>query len=109
MEVFVRRLKQALFLRDMKQADLARATGVSESKISCYVGGRYKPNGETLRKIASALDVPPEWLLGFGEMSIAQLVERPDDDLTDEEVALLEAYHKADETKKQIVRLTLGL
>lgn len=61
---FQTRLKRAMFLQNVRQADLVKKTGISDAKISCYVNGKYKPNAATLAKLAAALDVSPSWLIG---------------------------------------------
>ena len=117
---FQTRLKRAMFLRGFRQADLVKATGLSDSKISCYINGRYKPNGETLSKIAAALGVTPAWLLG--QDGREPLMPRPVFDemplyngepvfpgISCQEMDLVEAWRKAGEKEKQIVKLTLGM
>lgn len=59
------RLKEAMELRDMKQADLVRVTGIDKASISLYVSGKYSPKGDKLYKLAMALDVSSAWLSGF--------------------------------------------
>lgn len=59
------RLKEAMALRDMKQSDLVRTTGIDKSSISLYVSGKYSPKGDKLYKLAMALDVSSAWLSGF--------------------------------------------
>lgn len=107
--IISQRLRRALFLTGMKQADLVRATGYSDGKVSSWVNGKYKPNAEALSKLASALDVPADWLLGkdFPAAEITRTTFAPS--YSDEEISLVRAYRKADDTKKQIVKLTLGL
>lgn len=64
MDIFVAQLKNAMFLRGMKQVDLARTTGLTESQISSWSNGRYRPNAEAMAKIAKALGVSVDYLLG---------------------------------------------
>lgn len=59
------RLKEAMELRDMKQADLVRLTGIDKASISLYVSGKYSPKGDKLYKLAMALNVSSAWLSGF--------------------------------------------
>ena len=71
---FRNRLEQALSYADMKPADLARKTGISEATISQYRSGYSKPKNDRIAIIAEALGVKPEWLIGFdvpmtGELS----------------------------------------
>lgn len=59
------RIQYAMDKRDMTQADLARATGMSTSKISYIVTGATKdPQFTTVVKIAKALDVSLAFLAG---------------------------------------------
>lgn len=63
---FQQRLRQTMFFKGIRQKDISDRTGISDSKISSYVTGRYKPNAETLAKIANALGVDAAWLAGEG-------------------------------------------
>lgn len=63
---FQKRLRQAMFMKHIRQKDIAERTGISDGKISSYVNGRYKPNAEALAKIALALGVDAAWLAGEG-------------------------------------------
>ena len=66
MGYFQKRLRQTMFFKGIRQKDISDRTGISDSKISSYVTGRYKPNAETLAKIANALGVDAAWLAGEG-------------------------------------------
>lgn len=59
------RLKEAMTLRNIKQADLVRSTGIDKGSISLYVSGKYSPKGDKLYKLATALNVSSAWLSGF--------------------------------------------
>lgn len=45
-----------------KDADVAKATGITKSTFSDWKSGRSKPKGEKLRKIADFFDVPADYL-----------------------------------------------
>lgn len=62
---FVSRLKEAMRSKDMRQVDVARASGIDRSVISCYLSGRYRPNGKNAVILANALGVSEAWLMGF--------------------------------------------
>jgi len=64
-ESFKDRLRQAMTLRNMKQAELSEITGIGKSAISQYVSGKYEPKQTPLYLIAKALDVNEAWLMGF--------------------------------------------
>lgn len=73
MDIFVTQLKKAMFLRGWRQIDLVRATGLTDSQISSWYNGRYRPNGEAMAKIAKALGVTVDYLLGKEEAPVAKL------------------------------------
>ena len=76
---FQKRLRQAMFMKGVRQKDISYRTGISDGKISSYVNGRYKPNAETLAKIALALGVDAAWLAGEGpDGDPADLVTKPE-------------------------------
>ena len=60
-----KRIKQALEIRNMKQADLVSATGIGKSSISTYLSGEYEPKQRNIYKIAHALNVSEAWLMGY--------------------------------------------
>ena len=72
MDIFVAQLRKAMFLRGMKQVELSRATGLTDSQISSWYNGRYRPNAEAMTKIATALGVTTDFLLGKEEIPIAK-------------------------------------
>ena len=65
MNTIANRLKQALEMRNMKQADLVYLTGIGKSSISSYLSGDYEPKQKNLYRLAKALDVNEAWLMGY--------------------------------------------
>ena len=64
-EVFKDRLRTAReTLREMTQADLARAIGLPPSSIAHFESGARKPSFDNLRKLANALNVTTDYLVG---------------------------------------------
>lgn len=60
------RLAKALSLRNMKQNELAKITGISKSSINQYISGyATNPNSDRIFLMAKALDVDPVWLMGL--------------------------------------------
>ncbi|KYG89119.1 hypothetical protein A0U40_13935 [[Bacillus] sp. KCTC 13219] len=49
--------------RNLKQVDVARATGISKNAISNYISGNRIPDTEAIYKLASFFSVSIEWLL----------------------------------------------
>lgn len=64
MSITASRLKEALELRGMRQADLVRKTGIGKSAISQYLSGKVLPKQDKLYLLARALQVSEDWLLG---------------------------------------------
>ena len=62
---FHMRLVEGMNMRDMKQVDLVRATGLSKQKISQYVSGQFEAKQDGVYILAKALDVSEAWLMGF--------------------------------------------
>lgn len=59
------RLREAMAIKEKKQIDLVRATGIDKGSISSYLSGRYEPKQEAIYKLAIALDVSEMWLWGY--------------------------------------------
>lgn len=59
------RLKKALSIRNMTQADLCQKTKIPKSALSEYIKGLYEPKQDRLIILSEALDVDPVWLMGF--------------------------------------------
>lgn len=59
------RLQKIMAVRNVKQADLARSTGISRGAISNYVLGRYEPKADIIGKLANALNCSATWLWGY--------------------------------------------
>lgn len=64
MATFSERLEEALRMRDITAAELARRTNIGEGAISQYRKGAYKATQSNLEKIANALGVSIPWLMG---------------------------------------------
>lgn len=64
MATIASRLREAMAIREMKQADLVSATGIGKSSISTYLSGDYEPKQKNIYKLAEVLDVSEAWLMG---------------------------------------------
>ena len=67
MDIFVQQLRKAMFLKGWRQVDLKNALSESDGQISSWYNGRYRPNAEKMAKIAKALCVSVDYLLGKEE------------------------------------------
>jgi transcriptional regulator with XRE-family HTH domain len=63
MRVKLRQVRERLFVT---QAELAERAGMTEATISRIENGLHRPRISTVRKLASALGVPPEELVEWG-------------------------------------------
>lgn len=63
-DVFARRLREAMKLRHMSAAQLAKRTGIGQSTIFRYLGGSRTPIYGNLIAIASTLNVDLDFLAG---------------------------------------------
>lgn len=64
-EDFNVRLKKALKIRGMSQAELSRKTNINEANISHYLKGTYEAKQDKVFLISKALNVSPSWLMGL--------------------------------------------
>jgi len=64
---FSNKLKETMVNREMRAADLARETGLSEAIISEYLSGKKEPRGKQSVLIARALRISLDelWETGF--------------------------------------------
>lgn len=107
--IFQERLKRAMFLKGIRKTDLAERVGIDRGKVSAYVSGRYKPNGETLTKIASALGVTADWLLGRDDTKILPAIEDDEAPKDETEMELIEQWRKADDQQRRLVAYVLKM
>lgn len=73
MNEFATRLKKIMFLKGIKQIALAEKIGVNKGNVSRWMNGENVPYGENLTKLAAALGVSVDYLLGEEEISLAKL------------------------------------
>ena len=72
-EEFKDRLKTARSMREWSQAELAKKTDLPPSSIAHFETGSRKPSFDNLRRLAVALDVTTDYLMGrVEESSVAQ-------------------------------------
>ena len=63
-EVFPERLRKAREMRGLDQSSLAEKSGLPPSSISHFEAGSRKPSFLNLRRLATALEVTTDYLLG---------------------------------------------
>lgn len=75
MTTFANRLGIALRLRKMTATELAKILNVSPATISEYRCGKRRPGAEFIVKVAMALDVTSDFLLGISNVFSANSEE----------------------------------
>lgn len=86
-------IKDVRVRKNLTQADVANALGVSSVVYSRYEKGTRQPSIDTLIQLANILGVTVDYLLGRQEIE--------DSTLSDYELRLLTASRNADERAKQ--------
>jgi transcriptional regulator with XRE-family HTH domain len=95
-DIFVERLKAARELRKLSQAELAAKASLPPSSVSHFESGARKPSFDNLRRLASALDVTTDYLLGRadtpGESTIALRLNRDIHNLSADDLKTAEDF-----------------
>jgi transcriptional regulator with XRE-family HTH domain len=78
-EIFPKRLKAARELRGLSQDQVAERSGLQSSAVSHFETGNRKPSFDNLKRLADALRVSTDYLLGRTNEPEGQAV--PDDPL----------------------------
>jgi transcriptional regulator with XRE-family HTH domain len=63
--IFAIRLREARERQKLNQAELAQRAEMQPSAIAHFEANRRKPSFENVRRLAKALDVSTDYLLGF--------------------------------------------
>lgn len=100
-KIFAQRLNEAIELRDISAAEIARQSNISEPMISRYRQGSYMPRIKALERLADVLRVSPAWLMGETDM-LQDAVPQYTLDLVPAEYDLLMAYRKLTRSNKNI-------
>jgi len=95
--LFTQRLFQARKLRELNQEELANKAGLASSAISHFESGSRKPSFENLRKLADALDVSIDFLMGrstslSGNQAQKAEIFRDYENLTDDDRELARVF-----------------
>lgn len=88
----IARLRALRERRGWSQRELARRCEIGESAIGKYESGLSDPSSSILKRIAGVLGVSADYLLGLTDDPNGHL---GDDQLNDEEQAMVDAYRRA--------------
>lgn len=94
---FSERLKILREYKNINQTILGRHLGYGATAISSYENRRNEPSMDTLIQIAKYFDVSLDYLLGV--TNSPKWIEQ----LSKEELELLQGYHKLQEHEKELV------
>lgn len=105
-ELFQQRLKACREQRQLTQLDLAERAGLPSTSISHFENGVRKPSFDNLRRLAQALDVPTDYLLGLTETpgdgtQVAQRLARHVQHSSSEDIDMLEMFAKTLANKRK--------
>lgn len=75
-ELTAKRLREAMAQKGLRQQDLSDITGISKGNISHYVNGNHVPNNIMALKLAKALGVEPDWIMGIDEAAEYAIIEK---------------------------------
>ena len=64
MNTIAERIKFTMKVKNKKQIEIVRDTGISKGAFSSYLSGQYNPKPDKLQLIADSLDVDVKWLSG---------------------------------------------
>ncbi|WP_456772897.1 helix-turn-helix domain-containing protein [Bradyrhizobium sp. USDA 4369] len=95
-DIFKERLKSARELRGLSQSQLASGAGLPPSSVSHFEAGSRKPSFDNLKRLASALRVTTDYLLGRSEVPDASgevgRLHRDQHKLSSEDLKLTEQF-----------------
>lgn len=64
MNTIAERIKFAMKVKNKRQVEIVRDTGISKGAFSSYLSGQYNPKMDKLALIADSLAVDVKWLIG---------------------------------------------
>lgn len=103
MDTIAKRMKNAMLIRNITQADLIKSTGITKSSISSYINGKYEPKHDNIYKIAKALNVSESWLMGF-DVPMERLSTTPSSYVPETIAAHFEGQEFSEEDLSDIAR-----
>lgn len=65
--IFTQRVVAARTMRDLNQEELSKRSGLTPAAVSHFETGARKPSFDNLRKLAEALEVTSDYLMGRSE------------------------------------------
>lgn len=113
-ETISARIKKALKIKGMRQAELCKLANIPKSSLSQYLSGDFEPKQDRIYLIAKALNVSEAWLMGFDVPMERQITKNTpsESNLSEGEKALLELFRRVPEEHQKMlldmIRVALG-
>jgi Predicted transcriptional regulators len=67
LQSFAARLDRAMKLKGISGGMLAIKSGMSDRMVRNYLKGKFRPSADSVKKLAGALGVSIDWLMGTEE------------------------------------------
>lgn len=97
-----KRIEMALSIRQMKQSDLCKLSGVPKSSLSLYLRDAYEPKQDKIYKMAIALNVSEMWLMGY-DVPMERETQTASTEITSAERIMLELFRRVPEAQQKIL------
>lgn len=97
---FNENLKAARERKGLSQKEIAESVGVAKSTYSLYESGNREPNVQTIKKIADALNVTADELLGIDEQPQTLAAHFDGDEYTAEELDEIKKFAEFVKSKR---------
>lgn len=101
--IFAKRLRDALALRNVKPASLAEALGLTLKTVYSWTQGRYLPPLDTFDKIAQFLDVSSDFLLGKVDDPKGIILENSETSIAAEVLFIRRAYQNMSDKERRLI------
>lgn len=75
-DTFANRLSKAMLIKNIKQIELSKRTGIDRSCLNHYLQGHYKAKQDNLYKLAKALNVSEAYLMGLDVNPDGSIIEK---------------------------------
>ena len=93
-------LAVAMEFRGLNRTSLSERIGVKRQTIGYYLSGESQPNADTLAKLAEALDISSDWLLGLSDNCNISTKDNLRGLLSDQTIASISVEAMTGETSK---------
>jgi transcriptional regulator with XRE-family HTH domain len=101
--IFAKRLREALALRNMRPADLAEALGLTLKAVYSWTQGRYLPPLDKFDKIVQILDVSSDFLLGKVDDPKGVVLENSEAPVAAEVLFIRRAYQNMSDKERRLI------